>query len=177
MTSSRGSQGATARYRTGRMTFRIAPMTEARARSTAGWRYGGDLSIYDHPDWQSMVDQHWGLTESATRDREFVALLDDDGDVAGFLRFMQQADTLAVGLGLRPDLCGRGLGAEAMALLDEEALRRRGPGRIRLEVRSFNARAIRCYEKAGWRRLCVLDRRTALGPGEFVVMERTVGAP
>jgi RimJ/RimL family protein N-acetyltransferase len=155
--------------------FRLAPMTESRARETAGWRYDGDAAIYDHPDWRTMVAQGWGLTDAATREREFVALVDLEDRVGGFLRFMEREGRVDVGIGLRPDLCGRGLGAQAMALLEEEALRRRGPGLLRLEVRSFNERAIRCYEKAGWSHVKVFQGITALGPGEFARMERAVG--
>lgn len=156
--------------------LRTAPMSHALARQMAGWHYGGAFAIYDHPDWEAMVARHWGLTDPAISAKEFVALLDGDRRVAGFLRFMDQADALGVGLGLRPDLCGRGLGAFVMRCVEEEALRRRGPGLLRLHVRSFNERALRCYERAGW--VCV-DRirdATAQGPDEFVVMERRLRA-
>lgn len=142
---------------------------------TAGWHYGEAFDIYDHPSWDTMVAKGWGLTQAATRRREFRALVDRNDTLVGFLRFMQQKQAVAIGLGLRPDCCGRGLGAAAMAALHAEALRNQGPCLLRLEVRTFDRRAIRCYERAGWQHVAVTQQVTALGPGEFAVMERHVG--
>nr|MDJ0523640.1 GNAT family N-acetyltransferase [Planctomycetota bacterium] len=119
-------------------TLRCAAMTEARARATAGWSYGAPYDIYDHPSWERMKEERWGLTDPAVRELEFVALLDDDDALAGFLRFMPRGLHPSVGLGLRPDLCGRGLGARALEQLEQEAVRRWGSVTLELSVRTFN---------------------------------------
>lgn len=54
-----------------------------------------------------------------------------------------------VGIGVRPDLCARGIGTQI--LRDACALALRGSTPF-LTVRTWNMRAIRCYEKAGVRR-------------------------
>ena len=57
---------------------------------------------------------------------------------------------LDVGLGLRPDLTGRGLGLGFVAAVLALGRERFGPVGFRLSVAVFNERAIRVYERAGF---------------------------
>lgn len=58
------------------------------------------------------------------------------------------------------DYWGRGYGTEAVRTMLRYAFRELGLNRVELEVFAFNARALRCYEKTGFRREGV--RRKAL---------------
>lgn len=51
----------------------------------------------------------------------------------------------------RKDLHNRGIGCEAIRLLQTFAFRSMNLHRLELEVYEFNKRAIRCYQKAGFR--------------------------
>ena len=42
----------------------------------------------------------------------FYAAVDEDGTLVGFYYFEEKGDALEIGLGLRPDQTGRGLGAD-----------------------------------------------------------------
>ncbi len=69
-----------------------------------------------------------------------------------------------MGIRIRADLCGSGLGTESLsALLD--AARRSGVEKIRLDVAATNARAIACYKKCG---MDVVDEwwRDGKGPAD-----------
>ena len=63
------------------------------------------------------------------------------------------ADALDIGLGLRPDLTGHGLGDAFVAACVGHARRTRHPAALRLAVAEFNQRASRVYERAGFRTL------------------------
>ncbi len=52
---------------------------------------------------------------------------------------------------LAPDSVGRGYGTEAVGLLLDFAFRQLNLNRVYLKVHADNARAIRCYEKCGFR--------------------------
>ncbi|HEV2530010.1 MAG TPA: GNAT family protein [Thermomicrobiales bacterium] len=58
---------------------------------------------------------------------------------------------LDIGLGLRPDLTGRGLGAPFFAACLDLAMRREPDKPLRLAVATFNERAITTYRRAGFR--------------------------
>jgi RimJ/RimL family protein N-acetyltransferase len=81
----------------------------------------------------------------------FFAVRDEHGALVGFYYFEQKADALEYGLGLRPDLAGRGLGLEFVLAGLEFARRRFAPERIVLNVAAFNDRARIVYERAGFR--------------------------
>jgi len=77
----------------------------------------------------------------------------DSDELVGFYYFDERSDTIEIGLGLRPDLTGKGLGLkfflEGVAFAHE-----RFPGRrVTLNVAAFNERAITVYERAGFRRI------------------------
>jgi GNAT superfamily N-acetyltransferase len=89
-----------------------------------------------------------------------------------------ESGTLAldVGLGLRPDLIGRGLGAGFLDAISTFAARQLGHRRLRVTVAAWNLRAIRLYEKAGFRTGHTFTRDTpsgrANGSIEWVQMTR-----
>ena len=60
-----------------------------------------------------------------------------------------------------------------MELLIQQCKKSYGNKKIILEVRSFNERAIRCYEKAGFKVADTYNKETPMGYGEFIKMEFT----
>lgn len=127
------------------MEFRVQEMDRVAAAAIASWHYDGPYSFYDldGDDLQEFMDEsRWGTVLFAVRD--------ESNDVVGFLEFNRAGDELEIGLGLRPDLTGRRLGAEFMAAGLEFARRRFGARRFKLAVAAFNDRAVRVYERAGF---------------------------
>src|SRR6476469_8332224 len=96
--------------------FRFVAMDGARARAIAGWRYAGEYAFYDlvnDPDdlAEFLAPENWGAM--------YHAALDEAGDLVGFLQAKGEGNTVEIGLGLRPDLTGQGLGhAFVLACLD-----------------------------------------------------------
>jgi [ribosomal protein S18]-alanine N-acetyltransferase len=80
---------------------------------------------------------------------------------------------IEVGIGLRPDLVGRGLGRAFMRAQLEFARATWSPRLFRLHVASWNARAIRLYESLGFREVGERHTRTfeRFGAHEFLTME------
>ena len=103
------------------------------------WRYDPPYDFYD------------GDEEPVKNPERFFAVRDEQGVLVGFYYFEQRADALEYGLGMRPDLTGRGLGLEFVRAGLEFARRRFAPERIVLNVAAFNDRARIVYERAGFR--------------------------
>ena len=117
----------------------IEPATNADFAELDEWHYEPPYDFYD-PDAEPVLNP----------ERYFVAR-DGDGGLAGFYYYEPKGDVLEYGLGLRPDLTGRGLGLEFFRTGLEFGRERYRPGLVRLYVAAFNERAIRVYERAGFR--------------------------
>ena len=137
--------------------------TEGDAKALCAWRYFPPDHEYDMPDWDTICREQWALADPTRRAAEFHALREDSGALAGFFRLVPAADAVTLGMGLRPDLCGKGLGAQLVAEACACCARLYPSLSLRLEVRAWNQRAIRCYQAAGFREYATLSRTTPAG--------------
>jgi [ribosomal protein S18]-alanine N-acetyltransferase len=146
----------------------VEPWSEKHAHAVAEWRYEPP---YDFYDLASDPDDAAELFDRAHGSR-YRAVLSADGELDAFWFFLPSHGEVEVGLGLRPDLTGRGLGtAFAEAALDY-ARAEWSPRRFVLHVAAWNDRAIRVYERLGFREVGRETRTFALvGEHEFVAME------
>lgn len=145
--------------------------TEENARELCTWKYENEYSIYNFPRWDIVKEQNWGTADEEKRKYEFAAVYDGKQYI-GFIRFVKDNDFYLVGLGLKPSYCGRGYGESLMDLIKFSAQKKKIK-RLRLEVRSFNKRAICCYEKAGFSIIGKVNKDTLIGNSDFYVMEWT----
>ena len=131
--------------------FKIVPMFLSAAGEISGWQYPGEYAIYSFDKSKEVISELMG--------GEYVVCLDEEKRLAGYFCFgasariptvendAYEADALDMGLGLRPDLCGAGMGQAFMKCGMAYARERLGAKRLRLTVACFNKRAIRLYEK------------------------------
>jgi ribosomal-protein-alanine N-acetyltransferase len=149
--------------------LRFEQMTQEEAEAVADWRYERPYDFYD----ARADEEDLALLLSAERraDRTFAAK-DGSGEMIGFFTYGREDDAIVVGLGLRPDLTGHGLGVPFVAAGLDFARERFAPRRFRLSVASFNKRAIKVYERAGFVRTRSFDHETNGGVFRFVEMER-----
>ena len=135
---------------------RIVPRLERHEEILSRWRYEGEYAFYnpqepfraEHPDRPVGEDMFIWLGA----DGEVLGHVSygPDGQIPTVEGYEYPVDALDVGLGLRPDLCGRGLGAEFAARCLRFGRERYGAGRFRLSVAAFNKRAVKCYQKVGF---------------------------
>ena len=115
---------------------------------------------------------------SLVRGDAYFGVADAAGGLIGYFSFKPKDEgSLEIGLGLRPDLTGRGLGASFLAAGLEFARARFEPTRFVLSVATFNERAITVYERAGFVSERVYMHRTNGGQWEFVEMSRPAKEP
>ena len=72
------------------------------------------------------------------------------GELVGHLVFKLSGGVAEIGLGLRPDLTGRGLGLAFLQAALRYAAQALGATSFTLAVAAFNHRAIKVYERAGF---------------------------
>lgn len=148
-------------------------LTEDMAKELFDWKYSGEYSVYNYPSWSIACKANFGITKEDIRNKEFLALVDEKNNLCGYMRMKEDIEFIAIGVGLKPSLCGQGLGNKLMSILLDECNNRYGNKKIRLEVRSFNKRAIKSYKKAGFKVTSTCVRETQMGKDEFVTMEYT----
>jgi RimJ/RimL family protein N-acetyltransferase len=139
---------------------KIEPARREDLDELATWRYAAPYEFYD------------AEPEPVKNPERYFIARDDDATLVGFYYFEPKDDALEYGLGLRPDLTGRGLGLDFFRAGLEFGRARFLPARVRLFVAAFNERAIKVYERAGFRETGRHMRTFARwGEVEFVSME------
>jgi ribosomal-protein-alanine N-acetyltransferase len=136
------------------MRFAFRPITEADARKMIGWRYEPPYSIYDLSE-----DE---LSELLHPDNRYYSVLDNHEILIGLCCFGKEARVeggdypqlepmvLDLGLGLRPDLTGKGLGSFFLQSLLDFAIESFSPQRLRATVAKFNRRSQRIFQHLGF---------------------------
>jgi ribosomal-protein-alanine N-acetyltransferase len=150
--------------------FRFSQLSQADAEVIAEWRYPEPFSFYN---WTADPDDLRELLDPSLRGEAYWAVKDEAGDLVGHFSFKPKDErAIEIGLGLRPDLTGRGLGASFLAAGLNFARDRFAPEWFVLSVATFNERAIKVYERAGFARVRVYMHFTAGREWEFLEMSR-----
>ena len=166
------------------MAYTFTPMSEGDASAILSWRYEGQYAVYNL---QGDLESDDELLDQRS---PHYAVRDEQGELIGFFGFGSSASveehdtpylfskdgTILVGLGLRPDLTGKGLGEVFVKAGLDFAYHEFVPRRFRLFVLSWNARAIRLYEKVGFRQVRTFLQKNIHGENEFIEMVMDVEA-
>ena len=148
----------------------IIPLSVEFAREICGWRYPAPYDLYRWPDWDKMVIDGYEFADPKIREEQYRAVVDQVGDSIGFVQFFPMEGVTRLGMGLRPDLCGKGLGPVMARKAAEEALILRPNCQVDLEVLVWNDRARKAYLKAGFMIEDDYERSTPTGAGFFHCM-------
>jgi len=140
------------------------------ASEVATWHYEPPYDFYDlasdPADAAEMRDPTYASHFRAV-------LTNGDHRLDAFWYFDWDDDVVEVGIGLRPDLTGRGQGESFLRAQLEYAAQSWQPKTFRLFVAAWNERAIRLYERLGFHEVRRETRSFELvGDHEFLQMER-----
>ncbi len=159
-------------------SYTLSPMNDEEACAIVSWRYEPPYDFYDMAKDPAGLEELLGPPE---RRIGYYAVRSND-ELVGFFCFgpggqlpsfdYPDDGSLDVGLGLRPDLTGRGLGLEFLLAGLEFGRRHFAPAGFRLAVATFNERAIQVYERAGFRRVEVFTHHKDDGEYPFLLMTR-----
>ena len=143
-------------------------MCQSEAMEIAGcWKYDGEYAFYDMTadpeDYEEIV------TPKLRGDRYFSVF--EKGALIGFFCVEQEGVDVEIGLGLRPDLTGHGKGTAFLAEILRFVRENYKFEKIQMDVASFNQRAIKVYERAGFVKTGTSQVHTNGGVYEFTIME------
>jgi ribosomal-protein-alanine N-acetyltransferase len=142
-------------------------MNEQDAHVIARWHYPDPYTFYD-------ADQDPGdlaeLLNPQSWQEIYHSVLDEQNELIGFFTYKRDEGFTEIGLGLRPDLTGKGIGLEFVQAGLAYAKNTYASTAFRLKVATFNQRAIRVYERAGFHPARIFMHTTNGGEYEFLEM-------
>ncbi|MBD8047817.1 GNAT family N-acetyltransferase [Clostridium faecium] len=156
------------------MNFKFSPMNSEYANEIAyNWKYDGIFSFYDMTADEEDLEEF--LTEDKWGKNQF-AVLNEKNQLVGFYSYYFQHDIIWVGFGLKPELTSKGLGADfvnsGINFVVEKSDYKKDY--VMLAVASFNDRAIKLYEKIGFKYVEKYIQYTNGGNFEFIRMKKYI---
>lgn len=130
------------------MEIELRHLSEKDKKEICGWKYDGKYAMYNLPDYEEMRKEKRGFL-NPEKEEEYCGAW-EDGKLVGFVYLCPGTQKITIGLGVRPEFCGKHYGTRILKLVCEDA-EKWYPGRMLcLHVRSWNQRAIKCYQNAGF---------------------------
>lgn len=150
------------------MDYEFSRMSQEQAEDIAyNWHYEGDYSFYDiEADQEDLAE----FLNPKERGNSYYVVTNDNGTVGFFNLNKAKDNTIDIGLGMRPDLTGSGYGLDFLKAGLEFAQLKYAPTKITLSVATFNKRAIRVYDKAGFQPIDTFMQNTNGSYFEFLKM-------
>jgi aminoglycoside 6'-N-acetyltransferase len=130
------------------------------------------VELGSHPEvarwWRGLTTEHvLGKARGDDEEGAVVFAIVVDGDVAGMIQYYDETDEefrhASIDLFLGAPYHDRGLGTDTVRTMVRHLIEDRGHHRLTIDPALDNDRAIRVYEKAGFRRVGVM-REYWLGP-------------
>ncbi|MGG0178501.1 GNAT family N-acetyltransferase [Gottfriedia acidiceleris] len=153
------------------MELYISNMTESYAKEILKWSYAPPYDFYNNELSQEGLDE---LVNS-----QYSVVIDQNENLIGFYCIGLSAQVpkgnefgvyekrmVDIGLGLRPDLTGKGFGSEFFKFILERIHETTNLFTFRLSVAKFNKRAIRLYENFGFKE----ENKFCTEHAEFITM-------
>ena len=151
------------------MKFTFNKMKREDAHRISSWHYEAPYDFYDSDrDPEDLAE----LLNPQSWQESYYSVFNEENELVGLFVFKRDSQTVEVGLGLRPDLTGKGLGRtflNAGLAFGQEHF----PVKVwSLSVATFNKRAIHLYEQVGFTPLNTFMHHTNDAEFEFLRMVR-----
>jgi RimJ/RimL family protein N-acetyltransferase len=136
------------------MKFAVHRISQQDAIHIASWQYESPYSLYN----LSQVD----IPVLLDTNNQYFAVKDDDGLTIGYCCFGKEARVsggeysdleqlvIDVGIGMHPEMIGKGLGMAFVDTVLRFASEEFNPGRFRASIAAFNKRSQKTFQKLGF---------------------------
>lgn len=141
--------------------------TEEEKYIISKWKYKGEYSIYNSIPYEKQIETHCGFADPENNFYSFV----EASYLIGYINLKENDNEVLFGIGLNPDFCNMGYGQKISKKACEISHKLYPDKPVCLEVRTWNKRAVKCYEKAGFRIVGEpIKKETPAGEGLFYFM-------
>ena len=141
--------------------------TEEEKYAICEWKYNGEYAIYNNISYKEQVKAYRGFANPKNNFYSF----SDGKQLIGYINLIENETDVLFGVGVAPAFCNQGYG-QMICKTAIELSHQLYPGKpICLQVRTWNTRAVRCYEKAGFHIVGKpVKKATPIGEGLFYYM-------
>lgn len=149
--------------------IRYSVMNEFEKEIIASWKYEGEYAMYNLPSYKEQKEKSMALANPKRTKNYYVYY--DENTLLGFTNILEEEKEVFMGIGVNPNLCGKGYGKHILLVACGIAQDLYPNKPLYLEVRTWNERAIRCYEFAGFKIDGeAFEQSISIGKGEFYRM-------
>ena len=153
------------------MKYIIKNMDENILMEIISWKYSGPYSVYNMESYEELKARDAGILKPE-KSENYLCFFNENKLIGYTNTIKRPSGELFLGIGLAPMYCGKGLGEEILRYTIDLAKNKYPNSKITLQVRSWNRRAIKCYEKAGFSIIKIDTQEDHNGVNtEFVFME------
>lgn len=142
-------------------------MTKDEKNMVSEWKYDSPYDIYNNISYEKQIQKQCGFADPKNNFYTYY----DGVTLVGYINLREKDSEVFLGVAVEPQLCNRGYGQEIAKLACDLSCRLYPGKPVCLEVRTWNIRAVKCYEKAGF---CIVGepvaKTTPIGKGLFYYM-------
>jgi RimJ/RimL family protein N-acetyltransferase len=135
--------------------YSITSITPEAAGEITQWRYPPPYDIYDlsQEDLPGFLNPAYSYHQVRNQDGELIGYccFGKDARVPGGDYSLGEPEVLDIGVGLRPDLTGQGLGSEFVSKVISYGIEQYQPQRLRVTIAKFNQRSLKTFQHLGFK--------------------------
>ena len=160
------------------MKIDYRPADKKSAPEFVKWQYEPPYDVYNCP----LEEVEKAIQYNTDPENNVYAMFNQDGKLIGYCSYGKDAqvpggdyseDALDIGLMIKPELTGQGLGTILAGGTIQDGIDKYAPAKLRVTIAAFNKRAIRTWEKIGFQHIQTFKRD---GDGmEFIIMTLNCG--
>lgn len=149
------------------MTLEYHNTTEKEKYEICKWKYENEYKIYNNISYEEQIEKNCGF---ANQKNNFYSFCDHD-NIIGYVNLVEEETKVFFGIGVNPLFCNQGYGQKITKIACNISRQLYPEKPIYLEVRVWNIRAIKCYEKSGFHIIGEpISKKTFIGEGRFYYM-------
>lgn len=159
------------------LSISYRPAEKKHAREFVNWEYEPPYDVYNCPPEEIGDAVQYNIDPA----NNVFAMFEQNGELIGYCSYGNDAQVpggdyseqvLDIGMMLKPKLTGQGMGSALVNDVIQNGIDRYAPKKLRVTIAAFNKRAIRVWEKNGFKQTQKFNHE---GDGiEFVVMTKEI---
>lgn len=153
-----------------KISYTISKLSQENAEIIANqWKYEAEYSFYDMT---SDPEDYEEIMKPNLRGDNYFQVVEQQSLVGFFCLSPITNQTVEVGLGLKPERTGKGLGRSFLKEIEAFLIKNYSYNEVQLSVASFNIRALTVYLKSGYKEIGRKMVDTNHSNYEFIVLKK-----